>query len=81
MICAASHSSIERLILLLGRLITKAGEIGEMIVRSGSMTTGYCRGLELTAFNIRDGWSHTGDLAYKDIYWFVSRKSEITRPD
>jgi long-chain acyl-CoA synthetase len=63
-----------------GRAITKAGEIGEMIVRSGSMTTGYWRGPELTALNIRDGWFHTGDLAYKDnedIYWFVSRKSEV----
>jgi long-chain acyl-CoA synthetase len=63
-----------------GRAITKAGEIGEMIVRSGSMATGYWRGPELTALNIRDGWFHTGDLAYKDnedIYWFVSRKSEV----
>jgi len=63
-----------------GRPITKAGEIGEMIVRGGSMTAGYWRDPELTAVNIRDGWFHTGDLAYKDnedIYWFVSRKSEI----
>jgi long-chain acyl-CoA synthetase len=63
-----------------GRPITKAGEIGEMIVRGGSMTAGYWRDPELTARNIRDGWFHTGDLAYKDteeIYWFVSRKSEI----
>jgi long-chain acyl-CoA synthetase len=63
-----------------GRPITAAGEIGEMIVRGGSMTAGYWRDPELTARNIREGWFHTGDLAYKDaeeIYWFVSRKSEI----
>jgi long-chain acyl-CoA synthetase len=36
----------------------------------------------LTAENIREGWFHTGDLAYKDaegVYWFVSRKSEIIK--
>jgi long-chain acyl-CoA synthetase len=63
-----------------GRPITKAGEIGEMIVRGGSMTAGYWRDPKLTSRNIREGWFHTGDLAYKDteqIYWFVSRKSEI----
>lgn len=60
--------------------ISRAGEIGEMIVRGGSMTAGYWRDLELTARKIVEGWFHTGDLAYKDeedFYWFVSRKSEI----
>jgi long-chain acyl-CoA synthetase len=65
-----------------GRLISRAGEIGEMIVRGGSMTSGYWRDPELTAKNIREGWFLTGDLAYKDaegVYWFVSRKSEIIK--
>jgi long-chain acyl-CoA synthetase len=64
------------------RLISKAGEIGEMIVHGGSMTSGYWHDPELTAKNIRAGWFHTGDLAYKDeedVYWFVSRKSEIIK--
>ena len=63
-----------------GRPISQAGEIGEMVVRGGSMTAGYWRDPELTARNIVEGWFHTGDLAYKDeedFYWFVSRKSEI----
>jgi long-chain acyl-CoA synthetase len=63
-----------------GRPITRAGQIGEMIVHGGSMTAGYWRDPELTARNIRKGWFHTGDLPYKDeedFYWFVSRKSEI----
>ncbi len=62
--------------------ISKAGQIGEMIVRGGSMTAGYWRDPELTARNIKEGWFHTGDLGYRDeedIYWFVSRKSEIIR--
>jgi long-chain acyl-CoA synthetase len=64
------------------RPISKAGEIGEMIVHGGSMTAGYWRDPELTATNIREGWFYTGDLAYKDeedFYWFVSRKSEIIK--
>jgi long-chain acyl-CoA synthetase len=65
-----------------GRAVSRAGEIGEMIVRGGSMTAGYWRDPELTARNIREGWFHTGDLAYRDeedFYWFVSRKSEIIK--
>lgn len=64
------------------RLVPRAGEIGEMLVRGGSMTAGYWRDPELTTRNIRDGWFRTGDLAYKDeedFYWFVSRKSEIIK--
>jgi long-chain acyl-CoA synthetase len=62
--------------------IFRTGEIGEMIVRGGSMTRGYWRDPELTARTIREGWFHTGDLAYRDeeeAYWFISRKSEIIR--
>lgn len=65
-----------------GHPISKTGQIGEMIVRGGSMTAGYWRDPELTARNIKGGWFHTGDLGYRDeenIYWFVSRKSEIIR--
>src|SRR5258708_2727903 len=66
----------------IGRPISKTGEIGEMIVRGGSMTAGYWRDPQLTARSIKNGWFHTGDLAYKDeedFYWFVSRKSEIIK--
>jgi long-chain acyl-CoA synthetase len=65
-----------------GLPISTPGQLGEMIVRGGSMTPGYWRDPELTARTIRDGWFHTGDLAYRDedgFYWFVSRKSEIIK--
>jgi long-chain acyl-CoA synthetase len=65
-----------------GRPVSGAGKIGEMIVHGGSMTAGYWRDPELTARTIREGWFHTGDLAYTDeegFYWFVSRKSEIIK--
>jgi long-chain acyl-CoA synthetase len=62
--------------------ISGAGEIGEMIVRGGSMTAGYWNDPDLTTKNIVEGWFHTGDLARKDeegFYWFVSRKSEVIK--
>jgi long-chain acyl-CoA synthetase len=65
-----------------GDPVTRPGEIGEMIVRGGSMTAGYWHDPELTANRIQEGWFHTGDLAYRDgedFYWFVSRKSEIIK--
>lgn len=65
-----------------GAQISRPGEVGEIIVHGGSMTAGYWNNPELTAKTIRDNWFHTGDLAYRDedeIYWFVSRKSEIIR--
>jgi long-chain acyl-CoA synthetase len=46
------------------------------------MTAGYWRDFALTSQTIKDGWFHTGDLAYRDeqgFYWFVSRKSEIIK--
>ena len=65
-----------------GRSISTPRQIGEMIVRGGSMTAGYWRDAALTGQTIKDGWFHTGDLAYRDeqgFYWFVSRKSEIIK--
>lgn len=67
-----------------GRSISTPRQVGEMIVRGGSMTSGYWRDPELTSKTIKDGWFHTGDLAYRDeqgFYWFVSRKSEIIRTE
>ncbi|MBV8212453.1 MAG: AMP-binding protein [Verrucomicrobia bacterium] len=65
-----------------GRSISTPRQIGEIIVRGGSMTLGYWRDAELTSQTIKNGWFHTGDLAYRDeqgFYWFVSRKSEIIK--
>jgi long-chain acyl-CoA synthetase len=67
-----------------GRSISTPRQVGEMIVRGGSMTSGYWQDPELTSKTIEDGWFHTGDLAYRDeqgFYWFVSRKSEIIKTE
>ncbi|HYN89596.1 MAG TPA: AMP-binding protein [Ardenticatenaceae bacterium] len=39
-------------------------QIGEVVVRGASLFSGYYRQPELTAGAMRDGWYHTGDLAY-----------------
>jgi len=42
------------------------GEIGELLVKGPSVTTGYRNQPEATAQAFRDGWFRTGDAAYRD---------------
>ncbi|MCJ7594580.1 MAG: AMP-binding protein, partial [Desulfobacterales bacterium] len=44
----------------------RVGEIGEIIVRSESMTVGYWKMPHETAETIKDGWLHTGDFGRFD---------------
>ena len=56
------------------------GEVGEIFVRSDSMTTGYWDDPENTEETILNGWLKTGDLALQDeddLYHFVGRIKEI----
>ena len=43
-----------------------AGEIGEIIYRSGSVMKGYYNEPDKTAETIQQGWLHSGDLGYFD---------------
>ncbi len=53
------------------------GETGEVVLRTPSATIGYWNDLKSTEDLFRNGWLHTGDLAYRDedsYLWFVGRK-------
>src|SRR6516165_10322373 len=42
------------------------GEVGEIIARGPNIMQGYWNQAEETAYGLRDGWLHTGDLAMVD---------------
>jgi acyl-CoA synthetase (AMP-forming)/AMP-acid ligase II len=56
------------------------GEVGELIVRSEAMTSGYWELPEETARTLRDGWLHTGDYCRFDeegYVFIVDRKNDM----
>jgi long-chain acyl-CoA synthetase len=58
----------------------RVGEVGELIVRSESMTIGYWRLPEETAKIIKDGWLFTGDFGRFDAdgyIYIVDRKNDM----
>ncbi len=57
-----------------------AGEIGQVVVRTGALMDRYWDDPENTAKVIKDGWLLTGDLARRDqdgFYFFVGRSKHI----
>ncbi|MGX1857263.1 AMP-binding protein [Dietzia sp. NPDC055340] len=57
-------------------------EVGEIIVRSPSVTSGYWRNEEATAAQIVDGWLHTGDTGRIDsdgYLHFLGRQKEMIK--
>lgn len=58
------------------------GEVGELCVRGQGLMLGYWNKPEATAERIRDGWLHTGDLAWRDekgYYHLVGRLKDMIR--
>ena len=61
------------------------GEVGELLVRAGrpgafTIMKGYLNDPEQTALALRDGWLHTGDLAYCDgegYLYIADRKKDM----
>jgi len=55
-------------------------QIGEIIVQSRSIMTGYWKKSDITAETIVNGWLHTGDMGYYDLKGFlyiVDRKKDM----
>ncbi len=72
------HTEI-RLLDETGREAPK-GEPGEVVVRCANMMSGYLNNPEATAETIRDGWLHTGDVAWQDhggFLYIVDRKKDM----
>ena len=56
------------------------GQIGEIVVQGGLVMKGYYKNPKATSETIRDGWHHTGDLAYQDEEGFIyiqDRKNDM----
>ncbi len=58
----------------------KPGEIGEIAIKGDNVMLGYWKNPEATAEKLRNGWLHTGDMAYKDeegYIFIVDRKHDM----
>ena len=52
----------------------------EIVVRCANMMSGYLNNPQATAETIRDGWLHTGDVAFQDdegLIYIVDRKKDM----
>jgi long-chain acyl-CoA synthetase len=57
-----------------------ADNVGEIVLRGHNVMKGYYKNAEATATAIRNGWFHTGDLAYADddgFIFIVDRKKDL----
>jgi fatty-acyl-CoA synthase/long-chain acyl-CoA synthetase len=63
-----------------GRIVDKAGEPGELYVRSPSVFTTYHKAEDKYLADRRDGWQTVGDIAYFDedgFYYICDRKKDM----
>ena len=58
------------------------GEIGDLVVKGGSITSGYWHKLEATRRALQGEWIRTGDKYYCDadgIYWYCGRSDDMLK--
>jgi acyl-CoA synthetase (AMP-forming)/AMP-acid ligase II len=58
------------------------GEVGEILVKGPSVSSGYLNDVEENSRILSDGWLRTGDLAYRDedgYLWIEGRKSAFLK--
>jgi len=63
-----------------GEKVMPVGEEGEMIFKGPQMTKGYLNRADETENAIRNGWLHSGDIAYMDedgYFYVVDRKKDL----
>jgi len=63
-----------------GEQVPRGGGIGELCVRAPHVTQGYWNKPEASRELLRDGWLHTGDMAYEDAdgyFHIVDRKKDM----
>nr|VFK77757.1 MAG: fatty-acyl-CoA synthase [Candidatus Kentron sp. SD] len=57
-----------------------ANQVGELLIAGPHLCSGYWNNPDATANSIRDGWFHTGDMAYRDadgFYYIVGRFKDM----
>ena len=65
-----------------GNFITDPDVVGELVARGNNIMLGYLGDEQGTSEILKNGWLHTGDLAYKDqdgYFFHTSRRKEIIK--
>jgi len=65
-----------------GEFIREPGVVGEVVAKGDNIMKGYLGDPEGTAQTLRNGWLHTGDLAYRDedgFFFLTARVKEIIK--
>ena len=58
------------------------GEVGDLIIKGGSLTSGYWRRLDATRRALQGEWLRTGDTYYQDadgVYWYCGRSDDMLK--
>jgi len=65
-----------------GNPVLKPGVVGELVARGDNIMKGYLGDDKSTAETLKNGWLHTGDLAYRDedgFFYHTARRKEIIK--
>jgi len=65
-----------------GQPLKEAGVVGELVAKGDNIMKGYLGDEKETAATLKDGWLHTGDLAYQDedgFFFHTARRKEIIK--
>ena len=65
-----------------GNPVLESGVVGELVAKGDNIMKGYLGDEKETAATLKDGWLHTGDLAYRDddgFFFHTARRKEIIK--